>query len=123
MICPSAVPTRCLCGEPNIVRAGSATANSTPWLCGAFSNEDMTMKTPTPSERIGPLSEFDLGPAGVGSWVRHPPAVAKTTSRVKLRYVTTGEVAEYLSVDAREILNSSPHYERVEADDTTPEAA
>ena len=77
------------------------------------------MNARTPSERIGAMADFDVGPADVGSWVRHPPAVAKPAIRVKLRHITTGEITEHASVDAREILNSSPHYERVEPDDTT----
>jgi hypothetical protein len=52
----------------------------------------------------------------VGSWIRHPQAVAKPASRVKLRYIKTGEITEHSSVDAREILNASPHYERVKSE-------
>jgi hypothetical protein len=65
-----------------------------------------------PSERIGPLTDFDIGPARVGGF-RHKAPVPRP-SMVKLRNRETGAVTSHYIVDAREILRSEDTlYERL----------
>ena len=79
------------------------------------------MKT-TPSDRIGPLTDFDTGPPKVGGKrYANPP---KVPSKVELRNKETGAVTSHYTVDAREILGQrNSIYERVNDDTPPPEAA
>jgi hypothetical protein len=79
------------------------------------------MKT-TPSDRIGPLTDFDTGPPKVGGKrYANPP---KVPSKVELRNKETGAVTSHYTVDSREIIRQpGTLYERVAADDTPAEAA